>query len=54
MNDRSGKPDLWSLARRQLLELLNEHLPTTDFETRVLIAEDAAREFAHGVDALGS
>lgn len=50
MNER---PDLWSIARRNLLEILNEHAPSIDFETRVLIAEDAAREFAYGVDALG-
>lgn len=42
--------DIWRDVRRKVLDTLHVAAPGMDFERKVLIAEDAAREVAREVD----
>ena len=36
--------DLWQDVRSDLIRRFNEHYPDSDFETRIRVAEDIARD----------
>jgi hypothetical protein len=53
MSEHSGY-DVWRDVRRKVLDTLHVAAPGMDFESKVQIAEDAAREVAEEVERLNS